>query len=166
MRTLPILGDLHQDEHVADWWASRPIPVPLFSGALLEFVVDVEAHDDKYPPDVGEAIRAFLRLDETDRLAASSRVCAYHREILDNARRRRMVEVMHLEPRQLNDPHDIWKFVQPRRVHVERHVARDGDIYVAVACECGWEPEHGLQLVYRRGVELVRAGAEDGHLND
>jgi len=35
-----------------------------------------------------------------------------------------------------------------------------------VACECDWEPEHGLQLVFRQGRKLTRISAQDGHLTE
>ena len=37
-------------------------------------------------------------------------------------------------------------------------------VYVQVACECAWESEHGLQLVFRQGATLSRVSDQDGHL--
>lgn len=37
-------------------------------------------------------------------------------------------------------------------------------VYVQIAAECDWEPEHGLQIIYRRGVEFCRVSDQDGHL--
>ncbi len=39
-------------------------------------------------------------------------------------------------------------------------------MYVQIAADCDWEPEHGLQLVYRGGNELVRVSEQDGHLTN
>ena len=33
-----------------------------------------------------------------------------------------------------------------------------------MACECEWEQEHGLQLVFRQGKKLTRVSDQDGHL--
>ena len=30
--------------------------------------------------------------------------------------------------------------------------------------DCDWEPEHGLQLVFRKGQSLSRVSDDDGHL--
>jgi hypothetical protein len=33
-------------------------------------------------------------------------------------------------------------------------------------CECDWEPEHGLQIVFRDGREVTKVGPYDGHLTN
>lgn len=33
-------------------------------------------------------------------------------------------------------------------------------------CECDWEEEHGLQLVFRQGKKLTRISDQDGHLTE
>jgi len=166
MHSLPRLGELLPNNRFRDWWNSRPIPVPLFSGALLDFLVTVGTTEAGYPPDVVEAVDAFLSLGEADRLAASGRVCAYHREIVEQAERRGVADFLGIEPRSLKEPNDIWQFVTPTGVCVDRREDYDRDVYVTVACDCTWEPEHGLQLVYRRGGQLVRVSGQDGHLTD
>jgi len=48
-------------------------------------------------------------------------------------------------------------------------VQRDGPgepVYVSVECECSWEPEHGLQLVFRGGARVTKVGPYDGHLTN
>ena len=49
------------------------------------------------------------------------------------------------------------------RIHFRRD-RRDCAIYVVVGANCNWEFEHGLQIVYRPGSELVRLSQIDGHL--
>ena len=39
-------------------------------------------------------------------------------------------------------------------------------LYVIVFCECSWEEEHGLQLVFKDGKKLTRASGIDGHYTD
>jgi hypothetical protein len=46
-------------------------------------------------------------------------------------------------------------------VRIERE---DGRVYLSVECECSWEIEHGLQLVFRDGRAISRIGPYDGHL--
>ncbi len=52
----------------------------------------------------------------------------------------------------------------PTEVFVSRRSERDRAIYVQITADCDWEPEHGLQIVYRRGSELSRVSDLDGHL--
>ncbi|WP_424556342.1 DUF6985 domain-containing protein [Streptacidiphilus pinicola] len=33
-------------------------------------------------------------------------------------------------------------------------------------CECAWEPEHGLQIVFRRGCSVSKVGPFDSHLTN
>lgn len=35
---------------------------------------------------------------------------------------------------------------------------------LSIECECAWEPEHGLQLVFASGERLSRVSPYDGHL--
>jgi hypothetical protein len=49
--------------------------------------------------------------------------------------------------------------------HVDRS-ADDGQVYVSIECACTWEPEHGLQLVFRGGRTVSKVGPFDGHLTN
>jgi Domain of unknown function (DUF6985) len=40
----------------------------------------------------------------------------------------------------------------------------DPRVYVSVECECDWEPEHGLQVVFRDDNTITKVGPYDGHL--
>lgn len=48
---------------------------------------------------------------------------------------------------------------------VVRH-GRDGRVYVSLECECDWEPEHGLQIVFRDGRAVTKVGPHNGHLTN
>ena len=47
-----------------------------------------------------------------------------------------------------------------------RRSRRYEDIYINVTCECEWEKEHGLQIVFRQGKQLTRISEQDGHLTE
>jgi hypothetical protein len=60
----------------------------------------------------------------------------------------------------------VWDHVSfGTEFHVERGFD-DQEVYVSVACECSWEPEHGLQLVFKEGRCVSRVGPYDGHLTN
>ena len=61
-------------------------------------------------------------------------------------------------------PEAVWAHVQPTGIVVSRRHRRDCAIYVQITANCDWEPEHGLQIIYRRGCELSRVSDYDGHL--
>jgi hypothetical protein len=58
----------------------------------------------------------------------------------------------------------VWNHVRPSEIFVSRRSRRDKLIYVQITAHCDWEPEHGLQIIYRRGAELSRVSDQDGHL--
>jgi hypothetical protein len=39
-------------------------------------------------------------------------------------------------------------------------------VYVSLECECDWEPEHGLQIVFRDGRRVTKVGPCNGHLTN
>jgi len=140
-----------------EWWISQAVPVSFFSGVPLEFIVDVVPENGQFAIDVQDAANSFLRLTAVDRLAASELVFKNYRDFL---------EATDIDALPVSTSDDIWRFVKPTQICISRRHRRDRDIYVEVACECAWEEEHGLQLVYRKGNVLVRVSAQDGHLTE
>jgi hypothetical protein len=53
--------------------------------------------------------------------------------------------------RQIQDQHQIWDFIYPTKIYVTRRPYMQPDVFVQVVCECHWEQEHGLQLVFKLG---------------
>jgi hypothetical protein len=156
LRTLlPPLGTLTQDADIPDWWVSQPVAVPFLSGRRVPFTVTLRAAGDGYPPDATEAIEQFLALGPADREAAAGRVFQNYRDFAD------AVSEVDVE---ITGPARVWDHVRVTGVYVDRRHRWDGDVYVKVACDCDWEVEHGLQMVFRRGARLVRVSAQDGHL--
>ena len=64
-------------------------------------------------------------------------------------------------------PERIWQHVQlGSELHISRRRHGDHAIYISLECNCDWEPEHGLQLVFREGRAVVKVGPFDGHLTN
>ncbi|RDH43718.1 hypothetical protein B9G39_09845 [Zooshikella ganghwensis] len=42
----------------------------------------------------------------------------------------------------------------------------DKAIYISLSCECDWEEEHGLLLVFKEGRYINKLGGYDGHLTN
>ncbi len=158
---IPGLGLVVADADLG-WYRSDPIPVPVLNGARCRFVVD--GYDgDSSPEDFHAAIRAFLALDGSALTAAAPSIFDYYRDVTD--------EIVAAG----DDDWDVT-IVGPDQVldHVrfgtEPTVVRDADgdrrIYVSLECECDWEPEHGLQIVFRDGAMVTKVGPYDGHLTN
>lgn len=107
--------------------------------------------------DIDAAVEAFGRLGDVDRAVAAPRVLANCRAFLDAVEHDEDDAALHA----IATPDQVWDFVTPERVQLAR---ADGAIHVALVCDCEWEREHGLQLVYRNGCELVRVSAADGEM--
>jgi hypothetical protein len=153
MAFIPKLGELKPDRNVPEWRVSMPVPVAFFAGTALTFFIEDEAEVDA--PGLRVAVERVLSLGEEDRLAVSASVYENYREFL---------EASDLEPLDIATPTDIWRYVQPTAVHITRRSRRDRDVYVTFMCECAWEAEHGMQLVFRGGDRLVRVSYQDGHV--
>lgn len=150
------LGELTPDKRIPEWLISEPVDVPYFPGAQLRFVVDGVDGDDK-PEEFASAVRRFLGLSSQDRDSAAPYVFKNYREICEAIGDGEVgVEIV--------EPNNIWKHVRPDEIHVSRRPYGDRKVYVQITAECAWEPEHGLQIVYREGFELKRVSQQDGHL--
>jgi len=149
------LGALHPYPDVPEWLQSVPIAIPYFDGLALCFILDsLEALDEH---EATAAIESFLNLEPEDRLAASPNVYNNYRRIAD------LADDEDLGCR-IDTDSTVWKYVRPTEVFVSRRHRGDRAIYVQVTAECDWEPEHGLQIIFRCGRELSRLGYQDGHL--
>ena len=147
-----------------DWWQGRDLELPFFDHQPLP-VVFMGVHpglDPQFAKDADAALRAFLAKTSADRLRASRPVFDNCQEFMEavgvNEDNQAMAELQKVE--------DIWRFVHPQTVYLSRRSRRDLSVYLHISCQCDWEEEHGLQLVFRRGQDLVRVSAEDGHVTE
>ena len=150
------LGEVRPHPDVPEWLLSAPIPVPFFDGLPLTFTLDGLEEQDA--SEVATAIESFLQLGPADRLAASPHV--YQNWFCEPQRS----PTKRTSPAGSSSDFEVWEHVHPSEVFVSRRSRRDRGIYIQITAECDWEPEHGLQLVFRRGCELSRVSDQDGHL--
>jgi hypothetical protein len=155
---IPGLGAVVEDEF--GFLESAPIPVPLFGDVALPFSVE-GYRDDPAPEDFHAAVCTFLGLDRAVLDEAAPAVFAYYRDVAEE------VGDQQDDFPVIEGPGDVWDHVT-----FDRHqasVQRDGEgepVYVSVECECTWEPEHGLQIVFRDGARVTKVGPFDGQLTN
>jgi len=104
----------------------------------------------------------FLNLNSLDRNSISDLAYKNCKDFLDDVGFDEADEAL----RQIKDHIEIWNFIHPTEIYVTRRPYKDQDVYVMLACECDWEQEYGLQLVFRQGKQLTRISAQDGHLTE
>ncbi|MEV4708130.1 DUF6985 domain-containing protein [Actinoplanes sp. NPDC049316] len=154
---IPGLGPVTQDD---DAYVSEPIPVPVLGGRPCRITVE-GYDDDEAQDDFHAAIRAFLAAGPETLRAAAPAIFAYYRDVMSA-----------LSPAddgyvEIAGPADVLDHVRPGdEPTVSRDRYGDGQVYVSVECECAWEPEHGLQIVFRDGRTVSKVGPYDGHLTN
>ncbi|MFD5825657.1 DUF6985 domain-containing protein [Lentzea sp. NPDC060358] len=155
---VPGLGTVSESDYGT--LVSAPVPVPLFGGRSLPFVLE-GYEDDDAPEEFHAAIGTFLALTPETLTAAAPAAFAYYSEILEA-----FGEGFDGFPR-IEGPDEVWNHVTFDRHEVSVLRAGEGTpVYVSIECECSWEEEHGLQLVLREGRTVTRVGPYDGHLTD
>ena len=160
--TSEILGKLRQEVDFPDWWKSDEFDIPFFGNEKLTitFINFEPEHDKTFINEADKALTNFLKLNKEDRNGISKLVYKNCMEFLDAVDFDEADEPL----RQIKNINEIWNFIQPTEIHVTRRPYKDQDMYVQILCECDWEQEHGLQLVFRQGKKLTRISDQDGHL--
>ncbi len=158
------VGPLKQHDYFSDWWISNSIEIPFFDNKKLSvtFMSFEPETDLAYMHEADEALACFISLTGNDRALISDHVYRNFSEVMEWVGE----ESVDAGLVNIKEKGTIWNFVDPTAIYISRRPYNDKDLYVVVACECAWEKEHGLQLVFRRGKKLTRVSDQDGHLTD
>ena len=162
--TSKIIGRLTQNDRFSDWWESDIMAVPFFDNKKMKiiFMDFMPESDATFIKEADEALQLFLKKSTADRLKISNLVYKNCMNFLNAVGYDEMDKPLW----DINDQNDIWNHVHPNEIYITRRSYQDEDIYVNISCECDWEEEHGLQLVFRQGKQINRVSQIDGHLTD
>lgn len=149
-----IVGPLGSTDFDPDFFESKPSPIPYFDNKELK-VGFVEAKHQPYMDSADKTLANFIGLNSADKTEHSGIVHHYYSETLKYG---------YAKPLDLNTINDIWNFVTPTEIII--HWDEEGQFYLCVSCDCEWEEEHGLLLVFKNGQTLTRASGHDGHFED
>lgn len=155
--TSEVVGRLTQHETISYWLKSEAIPIPFFDNKKIAITFT-----EITPEETNDALRNFLKLTSDDRLSISDLVYKNYTDFLDEVDFDGIEEGLS----DVKEDHEIWNFVYPTDIYVSRRSRRDMDVYISVECDCGWDEEHGLVLVFRQGKKLTRISGGDGHLTE
>jgi len=154
---IPHIGEVIKDAQF-DWHCSGPITVP-FLDEPCRFIVN-SYDEDSAKEDFHTAIKNFLSVDRSVLTNAKLHVYNYYKDCNSNW------EPEDEEYVEIPSSREVWKHVQfGNRPRVSRR-GRDKCIYVSLECNCDWEPEHGLQVVFKNGLKINKIGPYDGHLTN
>jgi hypothetical protein len=122
--------------------------------------VVLEGYDeDENKDDFHNAIRNFLTIDQSVLREAEDHVFRYYRDCSENW------NPEDLQSLRIENPQNVWRHVQfGREPMVRRRHRGDKGVYISLECECDWEIEHGLQIVFENGLRVNKVGPYDGHL--
>jgi hypothetical protein len=112
---------------------------------------------------VADAVATFLTTADNALREASPHVFSYY---LDTVRLVRE-QGWNLALPEIAEQESVWDHVSfGAEFHVDRMSEGDRQVYISIECACAWEPEHGLQLVFREGRTVSKVGPFDGHLTN
>jgi hypothetical protein len=159
-----IAGTLVEQPDLPGWWEGAPIEVPFFSGANAPVIFSSMEPDDvqKNIADFDRCLKNLLVQGAEARAYAEPLIHKNCRDTINSAewdgRDALATATAH--------PSSVWQYLKLQQVCITRRVHNEMDIYASLSCQCEWEQEHGLQLVFRQGKQLTRIGPDDGHLTD
>ncbi len=161
MDLLSPLGALHPDEDIQDWLVTEPKAIAFLDNQALSFTL-IDIAEDPAPQEFVAAIEAFMSLPLESRQVVQPYLFQSYQHMLDE------LEEFELEEwdLEIEDPSETWNFIEFQQIYVSRRAYGDKAVYISVEANCEWEPEHGLQLVYRAGSTLVRVSEQDGSLTN
>ena len=151
------LGAMTKDTEFG-WYRSEPLVVPVLGGKQCRIVVE-GYDDDAQKDDFRAAIAHFLAIDASVLKAVEGDVFQYYQDCKDGFDDDEMVE--------MESPAEVWDHVQlGDEPVVSRRSYGDEGIYISLECNCDWEEEHGLQIVFKNGQKVNKIGPYDGHLTN
>ena len=143
-----VAGKLKPLDYDLDYFESEPFPIPYFNQKLK--IGFVEALYESYLFEADRVLKNFLKLDTSERFKNSKKVYDYYDQTLLYGYTRDL---------NINTVEDNWQFVYPSEIIIVSN--EEGNYFLCVCCECEWEMEHGLQLVFKDGLALTKASSYD-----
>ncbi|PWJ44032.1 DUF6985 domain-containing protein [Sediminitomix flava] len=158
---LPSLGTISSYEHFRGWWKSNKTFVPLLQRDITFSFMNLRPKvDTNFLEKADRAIHDFLNLN--DRTPLNTQLCAYFKEYCQTINNESIIN----NAISTNCSTKLWEVIHPYKVFVSQRTKDENDIYIIVSCECDWEEEDGIQLVFKKGTELTRISLQDGYLTD
>jgi hypothetical protein len=156
---IPGIGNVTQDNQ-SGWYYSQPIPIKALGNKECKIVV-AGYDEDERKEDFHGAIANFLAIDESVLHAAEEHIFQYYQD---------SIEAWGLEEGEyeaIKTPKDVWEHINlGDEPLVGRRPRGDRGIYISLECECDWEEEHGLQIVFKNGLKVNKVGPYNGHVTN
>ena len=153
---VPGIGPVTEDDE-SGWYFSEPLAIPGLRGRVCRIVLEGYAEHPKQE-EFHVAIANLLSSERDLLHDAEEYVYLYYKDVRSTLF---PSDAGHIDI----DRAHLWEHVQVgNEPIVSRRAHGDKGIYVSLECNCDWEPEHGLQLVFKDGRTVKKVGPYDGHL--
>jgi hypothetical protein len=139
---------------------TRHVSIQALGGHFLDIELDADCAGDAHTEDVDRAIRSFTALLPAALADVEEHVFRYYTDC-----KRDLEEVGH-DCVEIGSAREVWKHVEFGFEATVQRRDDDGKVYVSLECNCDWEPEHGLQLVFEEGRRVNKVGPFDGHVTN
>ncbi|WFE89806.1 hypothetical protein K1718_00140 [Roseibium porphyridii] len=154
-----ILGSVNPgDGHFI--WQAKSQTVPMLENIQLPVILTKV--NERHVNAIDEAIAQFLKLGDFARDEAGRSV---HADFLKLTAAPAHLTGDAMSRLAIERPDDVWQHLRPQSLWLtaERYEGEE-TIYIAIHCDCDWDPEDGIQLVYREGKLLTRVSEQDGEV--
>jgi hypothetical protein len=156
---IPGLGLFTKDDQF-DSYHSHPLPVAALGGKLCRIILE-NYDDDHARDDIHGAVKNFLSIDQSALQEVEPHIFQYYMDCNSDFSPEDEDYLI------IDSPRDVWKHVKfGEEPIVTRRAYGDRGVYVSLECNCDWEIEHGLQIVFKNGHRVNKVGPYDGHLTN
>jgi hypothetical protein len=117
--------------------------------------------DDAHPEEFHEAVRRFLSAGPDMLRAAQQHIYYYYLDCakLAKSEKRDCPEIQHAA--------QLWDHLEfGAEILVRRRSDAEQGVYLVLECDCDWNEEDGLQIVFREGNRVSRVSAFDDFLSN
>jgi len=154
------IGELFQSEDDKFYWESCEVIIPAIFNTKWSFIFedfDPSTQSEKYQ----DAINNFMKMSNTDFKKAGPYLFQYYEDT---------IQKWNPKPKEYEkfySANDVWSHVDfSSGYYITASTDVDDEVYLSLSSNCDWNEEHGLQIVYYRGNELVRVGSFTGHFRN
>lgn len=133
-----ILGSITYERFF--WEFDRQVP---FLGRTVHFMIDPEQKDGEVTDKQRQVYLSILKVPESTRRLMAPAMYQNYRRIRDSVDDDTMPSIANAT--------FVWRHVSPSQVFIPRHSTSRHE-YFFVAFECAWEPEHGLEVLFKNGA--------------
>jgi len=155
---MKFIGELHQSDEFS--WESGGVNIPALFNTKWHFVFedfDPMSEMEEYQ----EAINNLMVMNLDDFKICGVYLFQYYKSSIKHwgAKSEDYINIPSSD--------DIWEHIDiSSGYYITISKDFDGDVYLSLSANCDWEQEHGLQIVYHKGNELVKVGSFTGHLRN